>query len=167
MVHFGGEKRLKITCIFDGFVSRVFVVLGWVLGLVLSIFSSFLGSFCDMAKTRKIARRVGESTKIEGWGDHKWRPNQKKSHRKRIPKLKREIIPKWTKNGSQMEPKWSQKGIQKSMIFWRGFPTPLETSAELRRSRGCHTFSSGPPRAAPYYQRLLYNNKQRRVACRV
>ncbi len=85
-----------------------------------------------MAKTRKIARRVGESTKIEGWGDHKWRPNQKKSHRKQIPKLKREIIPKLTKNGGQMEPKWSQKGIQKSMIFWLGFRTPLETSAGLR-----------------------------------
>ena len=84
-----------------------------------------------MAKTRKIARRVGESTKIEGWGDHNWRQNQKKSHRKQIPKLKREIIPKLTKNGGQMEPKWSQKGIQKSMIFWLGFRTPLETSAEL------------------------------------
>ena len=35
-----------------------------------------------------------------------------------------------------MEPKWSQKGIQKSMIFWRGFPTPLETSTELRRNFG-------------------------------
>ena len=31
-----------------------------------------------------------------------------------------------------MEPKWSQKGIQKSMIFWIGFRTPLETSAGLR-----------------------------------
>ena len=92
---------------FDGFVSGVFVVLGWILGLVLKIFWSFLGTFCDMAKTRKIARRVRESTKIEGWGDHKWRPNQKKSHRKQIPKLKREIIPKWTKNGGRMELKWS------------------------------------------------------------
>ena len=33
-----------------------------------------------------------------------------------------------------MEPKWSQKGIQKAMIFWRGFRTPLETSTELRRN---------------------------------
>ena len=33
-----------------------------------------------------------------------------------------------------MEPKWSQKGIKKSMIFWLGFRTPLETSAELRRN---------------------------------
>ena len=68
-----------------------------------------------------------------------------------------------------MEPKWSQKGVKKSMIFWLGFRTPLETSAELRGdcecSRGRHTFSSRPPRAAPYYQRLLYNNKQGRVAC--
>ena len=124
----------KSDAFFDGFVSGVFVVLGWILESVLMIFWSFLGTFCDMAKTRKIARRVGESTKIEGWGDHKWRPNQKKSHRKQIPKLKREIIPKITKNGGQMEPKWSQKGIQKSMIFWLGFRTPLETSTELRRN---------------------------------
>ena len=60
-----------------------------------------------------------------------------------------------------MEPKWSQKGIQKSMIFWLGFRTPLETSTELRRGFKDHTFSSRPPRAAPYYQRILYNNKQR------
>ena len=33
-----------------------------------------------------------------------------------------------------MQPKWSQKGIQKSMIFWLGFRTPLETSTELRRN---------------------------------
>ena len=161
------KNAQKSDAFFDGFVSGVFVVLGWILGPVLRIFWSFLGTFCDMAKTRKIARRVGESTKIEGWGDHKWRPNQKKSHRKQIPKLKREIIPKLTKNGGQMEPKWSQKGIQKSMIFWLGFRTPLETSAGLQGDCKDHTFSSRPPRAAPYYQRLLYNNKQRRVACRV
>ena len=65
------KNAQKSDAFFDGFVNGVFVVLGWVLGLVLSIFSSFLGTFCDMAKTRKIARRVGESTKIEGWGDHK------------------------------------------------------------------------------------------------
>ena len=105
------KNAQKSDAFFDGFVSGVFVVLGWILGPVLKMFWSFLGTFCDMAKTRKIARRVGESTKIEGWGDHKWRPNQKKSHRKRIPKLKREIIPKWTKNGVQMEPKWSQHRV--------------------------------------------------------
>ena len=60
------KNAQKSDAFFDGFVSGVFVVLGWVLGPVLSIFSSFLGTFCDMAKTRKIARRVGESTKIEG-----------------------------------------------------------------------------------------------------
>ena len=63
-----------------------------------------------------------------------------------------------------MEPTWSQKGINKSMISWLGFRTPLETSMELRRGCKDHTFSSRPPRAAPYYQRLLYNNKQRQVA---
>ena len=77
-----------------------------------------------MAKTRKIARRVGESTKIEGWGDHKWRPIQKKSHRKRIPKLKREIDPKLTQRGSHMEPKWSQKGVNKINDFLARFSDP-------------------------------------------
>ena len=124
----------KSDAFFYGFVNGVFLVLGWIWGPVLKIFWSCFGTFCDMAKTRKIARRVGESTKIEGWGDHKWRPNQKKSHRKQIPKLKREIIPKLTKNGGQMERKWSQKGIQKSMIFWLGFRTPLETLTGLRVS---------------------------------
>ena len=68
----------KSDASFDGFVSGVFVVLD----AVLRIFWSFAGTFCNMAKTRKIARRLGESTKIEGWGDHKRRPNQKKTHRK-------------------------------------------------------------------------------------
>ena len=61
----------KSDASFDGFVSGVFVVLGWISEPILMIFWSFVGTFCDMAKTRKIALRVGESTKIEGWGDHK------------------------------------------------------------------------------------------------
>ena len=31
----------------------------------------------------------------------------------------------------------------------------------LRVGCDCHTFSSRPPRAAAYYQRILYKNKQR------
>ena len=112
--------------------SGIFVVLGWILGLVLSIFWSFLGTFCDMAKTRKIARRVGESIKLEGWGDHKWLQRQKNAHRKFNLNLKRKNIPKWCQNGSQMEPKGSQKGINKSMMFWLSFRTPLETLTGLR-----------------------------------
>ena len=36
----------------------------------------------------------------------------------------------------------------------------------LRRMRECHTVSSRPPRAAPYYQRILYNNKRRQGSLR-
>ena len=73
-----------------------------------------------------------------------------------------------------MEPKWNQKGIRKSMFFWLGFWEPLETSTERRGSvEGAsgerrvsvegHTFSSGSPRAAPYYQRILLNNNPKQA----
>ena len=82
------------------------------------------------------------------------------------------MIPKWNQFGCQMEPKWRQKGTQKAMFVLMFFRMPLETSIFLRRvrdgsatgprvSRDCHTFSSRPPRAAAYYQRILYKNKQR------
>ena len=119
------------------------------------------GFVCNLMKTRKIARRLGESTKIEDLRDRKCCKFPKKTHRKYAQKLKRKMIPKWSQFGCQMEPKWRQKGIQKSMFFLMVFQRPLETSTELRRVRDCHTFSSRPPRAAPYYQRILYKNKQR------
>ena len=45
------KNAQKSDAFFNGFVTGVFVVLGWVLGPVLRIFWSFLGTFCDMAKT--------------------------------------------------------------------------------------------------------------------
>ena len=57
--------------------------------------------------------------------------SQKKTLRKWTSKQKREIVPKLTENGRQ---RVRQKGIEKSMIFWLVFRTPLETSTELRRS---------------------------------
>ena len=122
--------------------------------------------FCrDLAKPRTIARRVGESTKIEDLRERKCCNFPKKTHRKYAQKLKRKMIPKWSQFGCQMEPKWRQKGIQKSMFFLMVFQRPLETSIFLRGSRDCsrggHTFSSRPPRAAQYYQRILYKNKQK------
>ena len=142
------------------------------LGAKLEVFLIFFDNFRDIAKTEKIARRRGESTKMEGPGGQEWHQNQKKTHRNLLQNLKRKIIPKWSQHGGKMESKWSQKGINKSMFFWIGFWKPLETltglrrgcdgaAGELRRGCGCHTFSSRPPRAAPYYQRLLYKNKQR------
>ena len=123
---------------FDGFVSGVFMVLGWVLGPVLRIFSSCLGTFCDMAKTRKIARRVGESTKIEGWGDHKWRPNQKKNTSKTDPKNEAGNHPKMDlkviRNGAQI----GLKRHLKINVFLARFLDPSGnidgTSRELRVS---------------------------------
>ena len=79
---------------------------------------------------------------MEGWGDHKWRPNQKKSHRKQIPKLKREIIPQLTKDGGQMEPKWSQKGIQKVMFLFDG----------IREASGNIDLFAGGPRVSHFLQ---------------
>ena len=35
-----------------------------------------------------------------------------------------------------MEAKWNQKGINKSMFFWLGFRTPLETSIFPRKGVG-------------------------------
>ena len=135
-----------------------------ILGAILDRFCVRFGFVCNLMKTRKIARRPGESTTIEDLGDRKCCKFPKKTHRKYAQKLKRQMIPKWSQFGCQMEPKWRQEGIQKVMFFLMVFQMPLETSAELRGMREYHTFSSRPPRAAPYYQRLLYNNKQRRVA---
>ena len=45
----------KSDASFDGFVNGVFVVLGWISGPVLRICWSFVNTFYDMAKTRKIA----------------------------------------------------------------------------------------------------------------
>ena len=123
------------------------------------------GFVCDLMKTRKIARRPGESTKIEDLRERKCCNFPKKTHRKYAQKLKRKMIPKWSQFGCQMEPKWRQKGTQKAMFFLMFFRMPLETSIFLRRVRGCSrggdTFSSRPPRAAAYYQRILYKNRQR------
>ena len=98
-------------------------------------------------------------------------PKSKKITSKTDPKTEAKNHPKidlkLTPNGAQMEPKRHQQIND----FLAQFSDPSGNidgiSTELRRSRECHTFSSGPPRAAPYYQRLLYNNKQRRVACRI
>ena len=75
---------------------------------ILEIFLRCFNNFRGLAKTGKIARRRGESIKMEGWGGQEWHQNQKKTHRKLLQKTKREIIPKWSQNGRKMEPKWSQ-----------------------------------------------------------
>ena len=98
-------------------------------------------------------------------------PKSKKITSKTDPKTEAGNHPKmdqkWRPNGAQMEPKRHPKIND----FLARFSDPSGnidgTARELRGSRGRHTFSSGPPRAAPYYQRLLYNNKQRRVAYRM
>ena len=48
----------KSGAFFDGFVSGVFVVLGWILAAVLKIFSTFVATFYDMAKTQKKSNGV-------------------------------------------------------------------------------------------------------------
>ena len=55
---------------------------GWILAPFWEPFGShfrlFVGTFRDMAKTQKIAPRVGESTKIEDLGGQKWCQNLSK-----------------------------------------------------------------------------------------
>ena len=91
-----------------------------------------------MAKTRKIARRLHESIKIECSGGRKWHQNLKKWLRKPVQKRMRTMMSKLTEFGGQMEPKWSQKGIRKSMFFLARF---LEASGNIggasRERRRC------------------------------
>ena len=98
-------------------------------------------------------------------------PKSKKITSKTDPKTEAgnhpKIDQKWRPNGAQMEPKRHPKIND----FLARFSDPSGnidgTSTELRGNFDGHTFSSRPPRAAPYYQRLLYNNKQRRVAPKI
>ena len=117
--------------------------------------------FREFAKTRKIAPRSSESTKIKGLGGQEWHQNQKITHRNLLQNLKRKIIPKWSQHGRTIEPKRHQQINAFLVRFWNGSGNIDGTATGLRRGCGCHTFSSRPPRAAPYYQRLLYKNKQR------
>ena len=136
-----------------------------ILGAILERCCVRFGFVCDLMKTRKIARRVGESTKIEDLRDRKCCKFPKTTHRKYAQKLKRKMIPKWSQFGCQLEPKWNPKGTQEAMFFLTVFQKPLETSTELRLSCDGDTFSSRSPRAAPYYQRLSNKDRQRRGAC--
>ena len=99
-------------------------------------FCFFFGSFREMAKFQKIAPRVGESSKIEGWRLRDRAKIDEKSLRKRDEKMYRKTIAKWSQNGAQMEPKWSQNGIQKSMFFGVVFWVLPETSMGLRVGLG-------------------------------
>ena len=60
----------------------------------MEIFWSCFGTFRDMAKSRKFAWRVGESTKIEGWDDHTWRQIQENNASRTGPKTEAQKHPK-------------------------------------------------------------------------
>ena len=122
-----------------------------ILGGKCGVFWIFFDNFRDIAKTEKIARRRGESTKMEGPGGQEWHQNQKKTHRNLLQNLKRTIILKWSQHGSKIEATWSQKNINKSMFFWFGFGMALETLMGLRG--GCEGAASGP-RVAHFLQRI-------------
>ena len=81
------------------------------------------GFVCNLMKTRKIARRLGESTKIEDLRDRtccnfpkKKNASQicQKTEAKNDPKME----PIWMPNGAKMEPKRHPK----SNVFFDGFP---------------------------------------------
>ena len=139
------------------------------LGAILERVCVRFGFVCDLMKTRKIARRLGESTKIEDLRDRKYCTFPKKTASEICPKTEANNDPKmepiWMPNGAKME----AKGHPKINVFFDGFPKAYGniggTASEPRVSRDCSrggdTFSSRPPRAAAYYQRILYKNKQR------
>ena len=58
-------------------------------------------------------------------------------------------------NGAKIEPKRHPKINVFLARFLEASGNIDGASAERRRSREGHTFSSGSPRAAPYYQRIL------------
>jgi hypothetical protein len=89
--------------------------------------------FSGMAKTRKIARRLHGSIKIQCSGLSEMAPKSKKRLRKPVQKRMRKMMPKLTELGGQMEPKWSQKGIRKSMCFLARF---LEASGNIDGASG-------------------------------
>ena len=76
--------------------------------VILEIFWSSFATFRDFAQTWKIAPRAGESTKIEGWGDHKSCQNQQKTYRKQVEKMKWKSVKKWV----QISVIWSLFGSQ-------------------------------------------------------
>ena len=107
----------KCDMILDAFFDWIWVVFWLIFSIILERFWIDFYIFREFAKTRKIAPRSSESTKIKGLGSRTWHQNQKKTHRNLLQNLKRKIIPKWSQNGGKMESKWSQKGIKKSMFF--------------------------------------------------
>ena len=80
---------------------------------------------------------------------------------KTVAKNDPNIEPILMQNGAKMGPKRHQK----INVFLGRFADASGNidlfAAGPRLSRECHTFSSRPPRAAAYYQRILYKNKQR------
>ena len=106
-----------------------------------------------MAKTRKIARRVGESSKIEGWGNHKWRPNQANNASKVGPKTDAEnhlkMKPIWMKLEATIQQKWHPTIDVFLARFSDASGNIGGTAAEPRRSRGVAVTE---PRVAHFLQ---------------
>ena len=79
------------------------------------IFNVFSLHGCEIVKKRKIARRAGESIKIEVEGVRKHANFNEKWYRKGDAKMKRKIIAKLYKNDFKMKLKLVQKRIKKSL----------------------------------------------------
>ena len=92
-----------------------------ILGAILERCCVRFGFVCDLTKTRKIARRVGESAKIEDLRDRKCCKFQKKNASEICPKTVAKhdpnIEPIWMPNGAKMEAKRHPKFI----VFFDGF----------------------------------------------
>ena len=74
---------------------------------------------CDLMKTRKIARRRGESIKIEDLRARKCSQSQNKNASEICPKHGSE---NWSQNGDNLDAKWSQNGgkraAKRRCFFW-------------------------------------------------
>ena len=155
--------------ILDAFFDWIWVVFWLIFMIILERFWIDFDLFREFAKTRKIAPRSSESTKIKGLGSRTWHQHQKKTHRNLLQNLKRKIIPKWSQNGSKIEAKLSPKGINNSMFclvrFWNGSGNIDGAATGLRRGCDGATFSSGSPRAALVRAGLSNKNRQRGMAC--
>ena len=95
-----------------------------ILGAILERCGVRFGFACDLMKTRKIARRLGESTKIEDLRDRKCRKFPKKNASDICPKTVAKNDPKmepiWMPNGAKMEAKGHPKINVFLMFFQKG-----------------------------------------------
>ena len=138
-----------------------------IFGASLESFCVRFGFVCDLMKTRKIARRLGESTKIEDLLDRKCRKFQKKNaskiFQKTVAKNDPKIEPIWMPNGAKME----AKRHLKIDVFFDVF---------LKASGNIELFAGGPqashflqptPQGGAIISKNIVQKQAKSIACRI